>query len=630
MDATLTDALIGVVLDRRYRVDQRLAEGGMSTVYVGTDLRLDRTVAIKVMTPTLAGNAAFVDRFTREARAAARLSHVNVVSVFDQGTDGGHAFLVMELIRGYTLRDLLRERGRLSPAEAVAVLEPVLAGLTAAHRTGLVHRDIKPENVLISAQGVVKVADFGLARAVAAGSAATRSGDVLIGTVAYLSPEQIETGSATTRSDVYAAGILLYEMLTGSLPYSGDTALSIAYRHVHSDVPPPSRLVPSLPLALDDLTVEATRRSPAGRPVDAGAFLAELWDVRTDLGLDRIPLPARAPRPMPPAGRPTTRLPATGRGASVPGRQLARPTQPAARVPRRRRGRRLLVLGLVLGLGLVAGGTGWWFGTGRYTEVPALVSLSEADAVTTAQQAGVDLILSQSIFSETVPAGQVILTDPVSGSQVVRGTDVVATVSKGPERFLVGSALVGAPLQQVRDALAGMPIRTSETQAYNETVPEGSVAAFNPPAGTPLRRDQPLTVVVSRGPAPVDVPSVVGMERQQAIDTLRGGGLNSNAVEAFSNDVDKGLVISQDPRSDGGKVARGSTVTLQVSKGPDLVKVTDVTGLPLSEAVATLQAAGFVVDGTCFLCRDGTVTLQDPQAGSMALRGSTISLLATF
>ncbi|MBA2554059.1 MAG: serine/threonine protein kinase, partial [Geodermatophilaceae bacterium] len=290
--------MLGVVLDGRYRVDERLADGGMSTVYAGTDLRLERTVAVKVMSPSLAGNPAFVDRFSREARAAARLSHINVVAVFDQGTDNGHAFLVMELVRGHTLRDLLAERGRLTPAEAVAVLEPILAGLTAAHRTGLVHRDIKPENVLISDDGVVKVADFGLARAVAAGSAATRSGDVLIGTVAYLSPEQVQSGGATPRSDVYAAGILLYEMLTGRPPYSGETAISIAYRHVHSDVPPPSDAVPSIPRQLSDLTVEATRREPSARPLDAGAFLAELWDVRTDVGLERVSVPTRRVRPL--------------------------------------------------------------------------------------------------------------------------------------------------------------------------------------------------------------------------------------------------------------------------------------------------------------------------------------------
>lgn len=634
MDATLTDSMLGVVLDGRYRVDDRLADGGMSTVYAGTDLRLERTVAVKVMSPSLGGNPTFVDRFSREARAAARLSHINVVAVFDQGTDNGHAFLVMEFVRGHTLRDLLAERGRLTPAEAVAVLEPVLAGLTAAHRTGLVHRDIKPENVLISDDGVVKVADFGLARAVAAGAAATRSGDILIGTVAYLSPEQIQSGAASPRSDVYAAGILLYEMLTGRPPYSGETAISIAYRHVNSDVPPPGDLVPTIPLRLSELTVEATRREPSGRPLDAGAFLAELWDVRTDIDLERVAVPtlrARAATP-PPSGANRDTLSQTPRhtGTAAPPAGMKRATQPVAAPRGRRRRSGLIALGLVLTLGLVAGTTGWWFGSGRYTEVPALVALTEDAAVAAAQDAGIDLTFTESVFSETAPAGEVISTDPADGARVVRGTEVVATVSKGPERFTVEDNLVGEPLEQVLDALADTPVEVTQTEAYDDAVPAGSVADFDPAAGTELRRGDPLTIVVSQGPAPVAVPEVVGLERLEAVNVLRDGHLNVNQQEDFSNDVEPGLVISQDPTPDVEPVVRGTTVTIVVSKGPDLVLVPDVDGLPLSEATATLEAAGFVVDSTCFLCSDGTVTLQDPGGGDMALRGSTISLLATF
>jgi serine/threonine protein kinase len=251
VDTAVTDPVVGAVLEGRYRLEERVARGGMSTVYAATDLRLHRTVAVKVMADHLVHDPTFVDRFIREARAAAMLSHTNVVSVSDQGSDRGLVYLVMELVRGRTLRDLLQARGRLTVAEAFAVLEPTLSGLTAAHRAGIVHRDIKPENVLIGLDGVVKVADFGLARAMEGPGQTTATGGVLIGTVAYLSPEQLERGKADARSDVYAAGVVLYEMLTGHPPYGGDTPLAVAYQHVHHDMPVPSDEVPGVPWQVD-------------------------------------------------------------------------------------------------------------------------------------------------------------------------------------------------------------------------------------------------------------------------------------------------------------------------------------------------------------------------------------------
>ncbi|HVE25745.1 MAG TPA: protein kinase, partial [Sporichthya sp.] len=302
------DGLVGTVLDGRYRVTRRLARGGMATVYEAVDTRLDRTVAVKVMHPGLAEDRDFVERFIREARAAARLSHPNVVAVFDQSADSGSVFLAMEYVEGRTLRDWLRDKHRLTPRETFAVMEPVLAALAAAHQAGLVHRDIKPENVLIADDGRVKVADFGLARAVTGGSHAATWGaptgtNTLIGTVAYLSPEQVEKGQADQRSDVYAAGILLYECLTGLQPFSGETPIQVAYQHVHYDVPRPSDQRPSLPPALDDLVLRATARDPAGRPPDAAAFLAEAVAVRRglrpevldDVAGSGMPVPAPAP-----------------------------------------------------------------------------------------------------------------------------------------------------------------------------------------------------------------------------------------------------------------------------------------------------------------------------------------------
>ncbi|NNG89555.1 serine/threonine protein kinase, partial [Streptomyces cacaoi] len=281
MDTTLKDPLVGQVLDGRYRVEARVAVGGMATVYRATDTRLDRVLALKVMHPSLATDDAFVARFIREAKSAARLAHPNVVGVFDQGTDGTYVYLAMEYVSGCTLRDVLRDRGALQPRAALDVLEPVLAALGSAHRAGLVHRDMKPENVLIGDDGRVKVADFGLVRAVDSHTSATT--DSILGTVSYLAPEQIEDGTADTRTDLYACGVMLYEMLTGGKPYAGGTPAQVLYQHLNTDVPPPSESVPGLAGPLDALVARAAARNPDARPEDAAALLAEVRTARAGL-----------------------------------------------------------------------------------------------------------------------------------------------------------------------------------------------------------------------------------------------------------------------------------------------------------------------------------------------------------
>ncbi|MGW7118636.1 protein kinase domain-containing protein, partial [Streptomyces xanthophaeus] len=294
MDTTLDDPLVGRVLDGRYRIDARIAAGGMATVYRAVDTRLDRVLALKVMHPALAADAAFVDRFIREAKSVARLAHPNVVAVFDQGTDGPYVYLAMEYVSGCTLRDVLRERGALQPRAALDILEAVLAALGAAHRAGFVHRDMKPENVLIGDDGRVKVADFGLVRSV--DSVTNTTGSVL-GTVSYLAPEQIENGVTDTRVDVYACGVVLYEMLTGAKPHTGGSAAQVLYQHLNEDVPAPSAAVPGLPVGLDELVLHATARNPELRPSDAASLLGLALEARarlTDAELDSVPPQARA------------------------------------------------------------------------------------------------------------------------------------------------------------------------------------------------------------------------------------------------------------------------------------------------------------------------------------------------
>ncbi len=270
---TAVDPLVGRVLDGRYRIESFLARGGMATIYRGADLRLDRTVAIKVMHPTFASDPGFVDRFEREARAAARLNSPYAVAVHDQGNDAGVTYLVMEYVPGHTVRDVLRTHGALPPAQALAIIDPVLQALAAAHRAGYIHRDVKPENVLISEDGRVKVTDFGLARAIE-GADSGKTHGLLLGTVAYLSPEQVEHDHTDARSDVYSAGILLFELVTGQVPFTASAPMQVAYRHVHEDVPPPSSIRPGIPVGIDELVLRATRRNPDQRFGDADAFLS--------------------------------------------------------------------------------------------------------------------------------------------------------------------------------------------------------------------------------------------------------------------------------------------------------------------------------------------------------------------
>jgi beta-lactam-binding protein with PASTA domain len=661
VDTAVTDPVVGLVLEGRYRLEERLARGGMSTVYAGTDLRLHKTVAVKVMAEHLAHDPTFVDRFTREARAAAMLSHPNVVGVSDQGSDQGLVFLVMELVRGRTLRDLLTARGRLTVAEAFAVLEPTLAGLTAAHRAGIVHRDIKPENVLIGVDGVVKVADFGLARAVVGTGQTSQTGGVLIGTVAYLSPEQLERGRADARSDIYAAGIVLYEMLTGHPPYGGDTPLAVAYQHVHHDVPAPSDEVPGLPWAVDELVARTTRRDPAGRPLDAGAFLAELGRVRKDLGIEPVPVPTgrstAGPQTLRPTNRPTRprhpsdpgtavlggqRSDRAGRTSMLPGMGAGptmnvngrRPAVERARpgVPqhiRRRRAR--LAVALVALLTVTIGAIGWWLGAGRWTTVPELIGEDQNAAIDLLQTAGLDPDCCEKVWSEEFPAGAVMSTEPKGGGEAIRGTDIRLVVSQGPERFTVPTDLVNKPVTEVvaflQDERSALQVATAEE--YDSDVDKGLIVRFDPPAGTALKRDQVVTVFVSLGHAPVDVPDLTGQSPEQAKANLEALGFRvKRGEDGRSAAVDKGEVMGVSPAPADGPAPYGSEVTITVSAGVPLVTVPNVVGMTEGDAKAALQGAGLTVDATKFF--GSKVRQQQPAGGESVEQGTTVKILVAF
>ncbi|MGQ4409566.1 Stk1 family PASTA domain-containing Ser/Thr kinase [[Kitasatospora] papulosa] len=635
MDTTLQDPLVGQLLDGRYRVDARIAVGGMATVYRAVDSRLDRVLALKVMHPALATDAAFVERFIREAKSVARLAHPNVVGVFDQGAQRAYVYLAMEYVAGCTLRDVLRERGALQPRAALDILEPVLAALGAAHLAGFVHRDMKPENVLIGDDGRVKVADFGLVRAV--GTATDTTGS-LLGTVSYLAPEQIEQGTADTRSDVYACGVVLYEMLTGGKPHGGDTAAQVIYQHLNEDVPAPSDAVPGLAAGLDELVAAATARNPDLRPSDAVALLAASRVIRealTEEQLDAMPPQALAetrdaaedrtsviPRVIP-AGQGTAHH--TSR-LEMPRTALPEPGL-GRRVPLAFRGRRGVLTAVVTVLLVLGAGAGvWYINSGQFTRVPALLGKTQSAAEERLADEGLDLKGVERAYSDTVRRGTVISSDPGSGERI-RGNDAVKLViSRGPETVKVpdveGLALADARRELKKWGLApGMA-----TREFSEEIDRGKVIRTDPRAGTERHTDSAVALVVSKG-SPVGVPDVTGLSVDDATAALDEAGLKAEVLPERVNSAEaQGEIARQTPGS-GAEAAEGDTVELTVSKGPRMLQVPDVTGKDVDEARSTLEDAGFEVKvDRPFLSFSDTVGSQSVEGGEKAAEGSTITI----
>jgi serine/threonine-protein kinase len=675
------DRIVGRVLEGRYRILRQLAPGGMSTVYSALDERLDRPVAVKVMSAALSMDPAFADRFAREARVAARLSHLNAVAVYDQGSDEGHVFLVMELVEGRTLRDLLRERGALPPELAVSIMEPVLGALAAAHRAGLVHRDVKPENILLADDGAVKVADFGLARAIESDDSSTRTG-LMMGTVAYCPPEQISRGSADARSDVYSAGVVLFELLTGSAPYRGDSAMAVAYQHVNSDVPPPSSRRPGIAPQLDEIVLRATCREPAGRPLDAGALLAELHNARIDLALPVVGVPPRpefanptqdtqrigrlpeagSPRAatgtsataMSPAPMSPTPMSATAIWNTAPTQagtdvhhttvQERNPVAPAGGGPgrgdrsraapagvRRRRSRRrsAVVVAVVLLLGLSLAYGAWYLAVGRYHAVPSVAGDSRETAVQELRSAGftVDSTIDQA-YSETGPAGTVLGSRPDAGSHLLSGHTVRLVISRGAERFVVPS-VAGQGYAAAEQAFAGMPVRLVRRDVADPTgkIPPGQVMRTVPGPTAKVKRDSTVTVYVSTGPPIVAVPDVVGVDQDKASSALTKAGFKVDLSQDYSDTVPAGAVARQDPAAKS-PVAKFSTINLVISRGPPLVTLPQIrNGTPLILAQHRLEGLGLKVRvKRAFGGFLDTVVGMDPGAGTEVRLGSEVVL----
>ncbi|WP_329475804.1 Stk1 family PASTA domain-containing Ser/Thr kinase [Kribbella sp. NBC_01484] len=639
----VSDRLVGRVLDGRYRVGARVAKGGMATVYQALDMRLDRTVALKVMHDGLGDDAQFARRFVAEARAAARLSHPNVVAVFDQGDDDGTLFLAMEYVPGRTLRDVIRDQAPLSPARALDLLAPILSALSAAHDAGIVHRDIKPENVLMSDKGTVKVADFGLARAVSAtGNTATQG--LLMGTVSYLAPELVTDGSADARSDVYSAGILLYEMLTGNKPHSGDTPIQVAYAHVHADVPAPSLEQPGIPPYVDALVQRATARDRDLRPADARVFSRQVHRVRSALeeGVPDDPeLTGDLTVPIQQIRQDSGYDDGYTRGVPestdqnvlrhdtiVVPVEKGRPTGTPMQAPlQQRRGRRgPIALILILVAAIAIGTAAWYYGIHRYTSTPDLVNMVPAAAATKAEQSGLRTTVDNQDFSEDVRRGEVMRTDPAAGDRIRKNGEIGLTVSKGPERYRVPQ-LVGLQLDAAQQALAPIKLNTGQiNEVYSETVPNGRVIAISPKFNTVVKPGDAINFAVSKGKKPINVPDWTGKSYRDANKALRKLGFLVGRTEQYDEKVPEGNVITQTPNS--GTLFAKDKVQMVVSKGPPLVDVPNVKRKSTAEAQQILTGAGFVVkvEKAPFNLGLNIVAAQNPGAGKKAQPGTTVTI----
>ena len=645
-----TDPLIGRLIDQRYRVTRRLARGGMATVYVAQDERLERPVALKVMHPHLAESDAFVERFHREARAAARIVHPGVVSVFDQGVVSGQGFLVMELIDGTNLRALLNAQGAFTIPQALRYTTDILEALRAAHRIGVIHRDIKPENILVPTDGPAKVADFGLARAVSEGS--TSATGNMLGTVAYIAPEIALTTEANARSDLYSVGIMLYEMLTGAVPWADESPLQIASHHVSDDVPSPSATLPWIPREIDDLIAALTARNPANRCADASDALdlvaraaasipSDIANRRAEVAhedsrsgsettaLNTEVMPTQLTQAMPaPAVTTATALPTATAVTTV---HASTPTEtPSAGELPAKMSTRAILLAVIAFLLIVAasfGGSWWWteYGPGSYLTMPTTTGRDLADVQADLGAIGLASSVEEE-FSDDVQSGIVTHSDPDGGSSVHKSTNVQLYVSKGIDMKDVPN-VVGKGQDEASRTLADAGLALGAvTDAYSEEVPPGQVISQSVAAGTSLAHDSTVDVVLSKGREPRTVPTLTGKGASAAKSSIEALGLVASPTEAYSDTVPEGQVISQQTR-EGSTVYRGDSVSYTVSKGPEMVTVPDVVGLQRQEAHDKLEGAGFTVQEDLILGGFfNTVRSSDPAGGSKVKKGSTVTI----
>ena len=628
--------LTGELIDNRYLLQRLIASGGMATIYAGMDTRLDRPVAVKIMHAHLANDEAFVSRFIKEAKATAALSHPNIVSIQDQGwNEGGPpaVFLVMELVEGSTLRDFLNQQGSVSIEQMFQLMSPVLSALAAAHKIGIIHRDIKPENILISKDGRVKVADFGLARNMAIGQTMTVESSVVLGSVSYLSPEQVQRGVADARSDIYAVGIVLFEMLTGGKPYEGETPIQIAYRHVNDRIPSLQSIKSDIPIAISELVYAATAPNPDHRPKDAEELLSKFREIQAQIDPKKRQMSLELDLP-PSMMKSVTKRGKVSVGSALEGLKektsqlistkpikVSKPEDSIGTKKRKvsKRVKRNRIIALLLLIGLVFGGFRL-LNIGKIS-VPSLVGMSQTEASKSLEPLGLDLEIIEEVFSEDIPKGRVIASEPGGGGKISPDEKVGLILSKGQERILI-PRLNGLTPDVASAQLSSLGLTVGEiNEIFDMKIAAGYVIATEPKETMAVKRKAIVNLIVSKGVEQISLQSYVGKGGEQALSELTEMGFDVDAAYKFSDSVFKGQVISQSPEK-MESIGKGSKIDLTISKGPEFVFVPNVLGKNKNDASLDLENLGLRVK----IKGSGKVNNISPAIGAKVKQGAVITL----
>ena len=627
--------LTGELIDNRYLLQRQIASGGMATIYAGLDTRLDRPVAVKIMHAHLANDEAFVSRFIKEAKATAALSHPNIVSIQDQGwNEGGPpaVFLVMELVEGSTLRDYLNEKGSLTVEQTFQIVTPVLSALSAAHRIGIIHRDIKPENILISKDGRIKVADFGLARNITMGQTMTAESSVVLGSVSYLSPEQVQRGVADARSDIYAVGIVLFEMLTGSKPYSGETPIQIAYRHVNDRIPDIQTIKSEIPTSIAELVYEATAPNPDQRPKNAEELLNKLREIQAQIDPKRRQMSLELDLP-PIVNKKNKRgkisvtsalggiKEKTSQLISTKPINVSKPEDSIRTKKRKvsRRVRRNRVIALFLLIALIFGS--YQILNAGKISVPSLVGMSQGEAKNDLKNLGLNIQVVEEVFSEDVAKGKIIATKPGGGGKISPAGTVGLIVSKGQERIIVPT-LNGLTPDVASGKISDLGLSVGQiNESFDMKVAAGFVIGTDPKDGSEVRRKSIVNLIVSKGVEQLALPSYVGKGGEQALSELNALGFDVNVKYNFSDSIFKGQVIAQSPEK-SELIGKGSKIELIISKGSEFVFVPNVLGKNKNDASVDLENLGLKVSAK----GSGKVNNISPAIGSKVKQGTVITI----